>query len=153
MHPALKLVSENFSSGRGSSEGGRRAKPGNGHKRKATILVVEDEILIRLATSDYLREQGYRVLEASNASEALSVFAAGEPIELVFSDVNMPGRMSGNALAQWIHQQFPDVKVLLASGEASGPLQASVAGEYGPVLIKPYAHETLLAHIKQLLMP
>ena len=150
MFPALRLVSDNHSSGHGPGESGRHVKPTNGHKRKATLLVVEDEILIRLATCDYLREQGFRVLEASNASEALSVFAAGEPIERVFSDVNMPGRMSGTGLAQWIHQQFPDVKVLLAAGESSGPEHAS--GEFGMVLIKPYAHETLLAHIKNLLM-
>jgi DNA-binding NtrC family response regulator len=150
MHPALKLVTDNAPSGRGSSEGGRGTRPGNGHKHKPTIMVVEDEILIRLSTADFLRENGFRVLEASNASEALSVFAAGEPIELVFSDINMPGRMSGNGLADWINQQFPDVKVLLTAGEASAPQYPST--KYGPVIVKPYAHEALLAEIKRLLM-
>jgi len=149
MHPALKLVSDNASSGRGPGENRSNSKPRNGHKHKPTLLVVEDEILIRLATADYLRENGYRVLEASNASEALSVFAAGEPIELVFSDINMPGRMSGNVLADWIHQQFPDVKVLLTAGELSAPHDPS--SKYGPVMIKPYSHEALLAQINWLL--
>jgi CheY-like chemotaxis protein len=149
MYTALKLVSDNASSGRGASESGRNTKPGNGHKHKPTLLVVEDEILIRLATADYLRENGYRVLEASNASEALSVFAAGEPIELVFSDINMPGRMSGNGLADWIRQQFPDVKVLLTGGELSAPQYPT--SKYGPVITKPYSHEALLAQIKWLL--
>jgi len=149
MLPVLKLVSNNVP-GRGAGESNRTPKAGNGADHKSTILVVEDEILIRLTTADYLREHGYRVLEASNAGEALSVFASGEPIELVFSDVNMPGKMNGADLARWIRQHFPDVKVLLTSGDptaANDPTTAAGA----PVVKKPYVSEALLAEIKRLL--
>lgn len=126
-------------------------KPGNGSEHKSTLLIVEDEILIRLATADYLRNRGFRVLEASNAGEALSVFAAGEPIELVFSDMNMPGRMNGEDLARWILQHFPDVKVLLTSRDAA--IRKDVATGNAVIMKKPYSTETLLAEIRRLLGP
>ena len=141
----LRLVSS-VGPGRSGQENGRAPKPNNGADRKPTLLVVEDEILIRLAAADYLRERGYRVIEASNASEALSVFAAGQPIELVFSDVDMPGRMNGDALAQWIRQHFPDVKVLLASSTAGAHKST-----HAPVMKKPYTYESMLSQINTLL--
>jgi DNA-binding NtrC family response regulator len=151
MLPTLRLVSDDSSYGPGSRDHqGRSPKTGNGHDRKPTILIVEDEILIRLASADYLRNGGYRVLEASNAIEAQSVFAVGEPIELVFSDVSMPGTMSGIALARWVQHQFPDVKVLLTAGE-SGTEEASALSD-GPFLRKPYSHDILLAKVRHLLM-
>ncbi len=58
-------------------------QPGNGHQRPSTILVVEDEILIRMPVADYLRDCGYRVLEASDAVEAQALLRAGEPIEIM----------------------------------------------------------------------
>ncbi len=148
MQPTLRLVSNEHSSGRGTREMPRTPKPGNGADHKRTILIVEDEILIRLATSDYLRNRGFRVLEASNAGEALSVFAAGEPIELVFSDVDMPGRMSGNDLARWIHQHFPDVKVLLTASE---PAVVKDPASGATIVKKPYSADAVLAEIRRLL--
>ena len=151
MLPALKLVSDSYSGSRTPAGGnGRAPKSSNGTDHKTTILVVEDEILIRMTAADHLRKSGYRVLEASNATEALSIFAAGEPIELVFSDTDMPGRMTGNALAQWIVEHFPDVKVLLTSGEAH--TSESPPSDRAPdVLKKPYTHDALTAHIRRLL--
>jgi CheY-like chemotaxis protein len=63
-----------------------------------TILVVEDEVLIRLVIAEYLRECGYKVYEAAHADEALAVLQSPDvPIDIVFSDVVMPGRMDGSA--------------------------------------------------------
>ena len=76
-----------------------------------TILVVEDEVLIRLPLAEYLRDCGYRVFEASNVAEA--VLDADTPVDLVFSDVNMPGNENGFALAVWICQRHPDTNVIL----------------------------------------
>jgi CheY-like chemotaxis protein len=64
-----------------------------------TILVVEDEVLIRLPLAEYLRDCGYSVFEASNVAEAKAVLDADTPVDLVFSDVNMPGNENGFALA------------------------------------------------------
>lgn len=154
MVPALRLVFSDRSPGGGvpGDFSGKSPKYGNGHKRKTSILVVEDEILIRLAIADYLREAGYRVLEASNASEAVSVFAVGEPIELVFTDIHMPGTMNGLGLAAWVRRQFPDVKVLLTAGssmDASG--EAVDARE--TIVRKPYALEAITAQIGRMLVP
>lgn len=152
MLPALKLVSDSYSGGRVPSGGnGRSPKAGNGAEHKTTILVVEDEILIRMTAADHLRKAGYRVLEASNAIEALSIFAAGEPIELVFTDTDMPGRMTGEALAQWIVVHFPAVKVLLTAGETHTPERPSEGSPAPEVLKKPYTHAGLTAHIRRLL--
>jgi CheY-like chemotaxis protein len=75
--------------------------------------VVDDEILIRKAVADFLRACGYRVLEASNAAEAQVVFKAGAPVEILISDVNMPGHMNGFCLAQWVRQEYPDVLAII----------------------------------------
>jgi len=154
MVPALRLVFSDRSPGGGipGEYSGRSPKNGNGHKRKTSILVVEVEILIRLAIADYLREAGYRVLEASNASEAVSVFAVGEPIELMFSDIHMPGAMNGVALADWVRRQFPDVKVLLTAGvsmEANG----GVVDTRETIVRKPYSLDAITAQIGRLLAP
>ena len=151
MRPALRLVSHEFGSGPG--ERGAPAKPGNGTHRKPTILVVEDEVLIRVSTAEQLRDNGYRILEAWNADEAKALLQSREPIEVVFSDVNMPGAMNGFELAKWIRQEYPDVAVLLTSGISHLTQSAGYGDEHGPVLQKPYAFDVLLAHIKRLLLP
>jgi len=145
MYPALRLVSDNGPRDP-APRGPFGSKPRNGNHRASTILVAEDEVLIRMAASDFLRHYGYRVLEASNALEALALFRAGEPIEVVFSDVNMPGEMSGFELADWVYRQYPDVKVILTSG------LARATDTDTPLLQKPYDHDDLLARIKKLLM-
>ena len=75
-----------------------------------TVLVVEDEVLIRVVIADYLRECGYRVYEAVNASEALAMLQAPEvSVDIVFSDVEMPGDMDGLGLARWVRANKPSV--------------------------------------------
>jgi DNA-binding response OmpR family regulator len=88
----------------------------NGRAKPATIVLVEDEFLIRVSMADHLRDCGFRVLDAGSAAEAQTLFQSVEPIELMISDVNMPG-MDGIALAQWVRSQFPDVRILLMSGD------------------------------------
>ena len=83
------------------------------------VLVVEDEVLIRIAAADHLRQCGFKVAEASNAVEAQELILAGLAVDLVFSDITMPGRMDGIALAQWLHRHLPGVPVVLTSGVTS----------------------------------
>ncbi len=159
MRPNLRLVSRfDFApSGYGSSDheagaSGQKPRNGNGHKHKSTILVVEDEVLVRVPLADFLRQQNYRVLEAGSADEAKVILESREPIELVFSDVHMPGSMNGFELAQWVRQQYPDVNVILTSGVSQLVTTAGYGAELGPVLPKPYSLDTVLAQIKRLLM-
>jgi DNA-binding NtrC family response regulator len=121
--------------------------PKNGAHRLSTILVVEDDILTRLAAADHLRDGGYRVLEAADAEEARTLLRAAEPIEIVFSDVNMPG-MGGIRLAHWIAKEFPDVKVVLTSGDLTNAPAARGVAHY---LEKPYDLDTVGRLIKRLL--
>lgn len=115
------------------------------------ILIVEDDVLVRSIGAAYLRECGFEVVEANGADEAIRVLQAGIRIDVVFSDVNMPGGMDGFGLAQWIRRERPELKVLLTSG---GPRTAKEAGdvrENGPFLAKPYAYAELERHIRSLL--
>jgi CheY-like chemotaxis protein len=143
----LRLGPTDATSIEGPSGGpGSAPKSGNGETLASTVLVVEDEILVRMPTAEYLRDSGYQVIEASNAAEAQAVFEAGEPIEIVFSDVNMPGDMNGVALAEWVRRTYPDVWVILTSAVA--PAQGLNGTSFLP---KPYAFETLLAQLASLL--
>lgn len=81
-----------------------------------TILIVEDELLIRLALREHLEACGFSVLEASDAAEAMDMMER-HSIDLVFSDVRMPGDMDGIDLAEWILKHWPGLPVMLTSGE------------------------------------
>ena len=82
------------------------------HAPAQTILFVEDEPLIRMDMAEFLRECGYRVHEAANAAEALEALQAKFAIDLVFTDINLPGEMNGLELAEWILSNRPGVKVV-----------------------------------------
>jgi len=107
-----------------------------GAVEQETILVVEDEVLVRTAVSMHLRDCGFLVVEAVDAEEAMRALDAEPAIRLVFSDVNMPGPMDGNGLARWLKKERPGVKILLASG-AGWPAGTAVEGV--PRLTKPYS--------------
>ena len=135
--------SPGFNAGRVDSAG--RLK--NGARALSVILVVEDEILIRMAAANHLRDCGYRVLEAADGEEARILLRADEPIEIVFSDINMPG-MDGLMLAAWIAKELPDVKVVLTSGDIRNAVAARATAFY---LEKPYDLYSLEQLIKRLI--
>ena len=110
-----------------------------------TILVVEDDVLVRNLVAAYLRECGFDVLEANGADEAIRVLQADVPVDIVFSDIQMPGSMDGFGLAQWVRRERPWLKVILTSGAARAATDAS------PILAKPYDHAELERHIRSLL--
>ena len=100
-----------------------------------TILVVEDEEPIRMILSEYLQDCGYNVLMAGNAAEARRLVVS-TAVDLVFSDVNMPGGETGFALEKWIRRDFPHVRVLLTSGYPHNKDLTKDLQE--PLLQKPY---------------
>lgn len=115
------------------------------------ILVVEDNANLRRAVTASISSLGYRVSESPNADAALDMLEADPSgFDLVFSDVIMPGRMDGFALANLIHHRFPGVRVLLTSGYP-GHL-AEVNGD-GPIrsriLAKPYRKEQLARALRE----
>jgi len=81
-----------------------------------TVLVVDDEPLLRLNATDALEEAGCRVIEAANADEAIEVMESGEHVDLLVTDIRMPGSMSGLGLTRAIRSRWPEVKVMVTSG-------------------------------------
>jgi two-component system, response regulator PdtaR len=81
-----------------------------------SILVVDDEVLVRLLISDELRDAGLRVVEAGTALEALAYVQADPDIQVVFSDVRMPGPIDGLELMRRVRSDFPHIRIVLASG-------------------------------------
>ena len=81
------------------------------------VLFVEDEVLVRTPVAHTLRGAGFVVVEAANADEAWSYLRSGAPVDLVFSDIQMPGTMDGVELASRIRQKFDHIVIILASGK------------------------------------
>ena len=121
----------------------------NDIRRQVTILVVEDEILVRSTTSESLRDLGFTVMEAADADEAMAVFSGRQNIDVVFTDWRMPGSMNGLELARWVSEHQPTVKILLTSGNneftSATPYLAKDA-----FLRKPYSLEAVAERIRSL---
>jgi CheY-like chemotaxis protein len=84
-----------------------------------TVLIVEDEFLVRWPAAEFLRELGYLVIEATNAADAISIFDLGTHVDIVFSDVHMPGNLTGHTLGEWLELHHPEVPLLLTSASAT----------------------------------
>jgi CheY-like chemotaxis protein len=88
--------------------------------RQRTVLVVEDEVLIRMAMAQAIRELGLRVVEASNAEEALDLVHSGVVPDALFTDIRMPGALDGLHLAALLEFYFPQMRVFITSGRVMG---------------------------------
>jgi CheY-like chemotaxis protein len=114
--------------------------------RSAAILLVEDDVLVRFSTAEFLRDEGYQVLETADASEALSVLATGHSLALVLSDIRMPGSMDGVGLAARIKSHHPNLPVVLVSSHL--PDGALITADR--LLRKPYRPLALLELVQEL---
>lgn len=121
-------------------------------ERATAILIVEDERFVRAITADYFQQSGFLVFEARNGAEALGILeGGGAKIELVFSDIQMPGEMDGLDLAHWIKTYRPEIQTLLTSGHAEKSTIAK--GLYGTQFFfeKPYELADVVARIRSLI--
>jgi DNA-binding response OmpR family regulator len=117
-----------------------------------TILLVEDEVLIRLSIAEYLRHCGYRVFEAANADEGLTILQKADvQVDVVMSDIEMPGSMDGFGLAQWVRANRQGIDVVLVGTPQRAADAAAGLCEAGPTMMKPYEPQIVLDRIKQLL--
>lgn len=108
-------------------------------------------MLVRMLLAQMLREAGYQVIEASNGEEAIRIIECS-PVRVVISDVYMPGAsLDGLALARWIREYRPDLKVILASGVVSTLDPADAAFHEGPLLQKPFKVEELKQRLRSAL--
>ncbi|CCD99952.1 response regulator [Bradyrhizobium sp. STM 3809] len=121
-------------------------RPRSRHHDEGRILLVEDDDEVAALVSEMLRQLGYDVTRASSAAAALGALADGRPVDLVFSDVMMPGGMNGVELAREIQRRRVDMPILLTSGYSGAAVHA--AREAGVrILSKPYRIDELAAAI------
>lgn len=124
------------------------AFPGNGE----SILAVEDDDRVRRLTIARLTQLGYKVLEAANGAEALEVLQRGEQVDLMFTDLVMPGGMSGYELAEAVRAKYPHMRILLTSGYAEELANGEkLSAEQLKVLRKPYRQADLAESIHKAL--
>jgi DNA-binding NtrC family response regulator len=112
---------------------------------QSTVLLVEDEPLIRLFVADLLEDSGFKVVEAANATEALVLLEAGLEINVLLTDVDMPNGSNGFELAHKVHESWPEAEILIMSGRrwpAQGDLPQGAA-----FLAKPCPNETLVSYV------
>jgi PAS domain S-box-containing protein len=118
----------------------------------ATVLLVEDEASLRKLTRDVLQEMGYKVQEAVDAAQALGIAKQFRTIDLLLTDVVMPG-MSGRALANELAISHPDTRVLFMSGYTDGEIEKQGVLNAGIVILhKPFTREELIHRVEEALM-
>ena len=113
------------------------------------VVVVDDDVFERLGASGMFLDAGYRVLEAQDADEALRLFEENTDIRLLFTDVSMPGSMSGADLACRVAERWPLVGIIIASGRPRPPLlPLSTLFHH-----KPYEPSSVLRQAKEMTAP
>jgi CheY-like chemotaxis protein len=118
-------------------------------EKTETVLIVEDEPLIRMDIADQLRNDGYFVIEAGNADEAISVLEARNDIRLVFTDVDMPGSMDGLKLAAYVRDRWPPIKLIITSGHVQ--VEEHMVPSGGRFFPKPYEPRRIAHAIAELI--
>ena len=126
-------------------------RPG-GAARGGTILVVEDDKEVRALTVGLLREMGYAVTEAADAKAALQILGDGAPVDLLLTDVILPGTMTGFDLARETLQLRPATKILFMSGYSDGVAKHISSTELAAQLLqKPFRKYDLATQVQQIL--
>jgi CheY-like chemotaxis protein len=117
-----------------------------------TILVVEDDADLRETVVTALQQLGYRALSAPNANAALRILSGSEHVDLLFTDIMMPGGMLGPALAKRARELRPQIQVLFTTGYADASALAGTSGlTAADVITKPYRNEELAMRIRTVL--
>jgi CheY-like chemotaxis protein len=115
--------------------------------RRPTVLIVEDEFLIAISASAVFERAGFDTIEASNADEAIAVLQKRN-VDVIFTDIRMPGSMDGLRLARYVRDRWPPIKIMVTSGHhlvRNGDLP-----DGGVFLPKPYTDAAIIAAISQL---
>lgn len=110
-----------------------------------TVLVVEDEALLLFSISDELKEEGFDVLEATNADDAVLLLTTHPEINIMFTDIDMPGSMDGLKLSAVVRDRWPPIRVIVTSGKQR-PTR-DMLPEDGLFLPKPYTTAGVVAAI------
>ena len=115
-----------------------------------TVLVVEDEFLIRMTLSEVLADEGYLVLEAGSGDEALTLLRAEPTVAILLTDIQLPGSVNGHALAQAARAERPDLPVIFMTGQPSMRGDGASGTAY---VAKPYLPSEICRVVRRLLDP
>ena len=115
---------------------------------RTVVLIVEDEILIRMLLADALRQADFEVIEAANGDEALSVLHTSPDPDVLVTDVRMPGSVDGFELAAYVRRTKPGLKVIITSGHAGPDGAIGLADAF---LAKPYELGAIVGSIRSLM--
>jgi CheY-like chemotaxis protein len=133
----------------GAKPTGERTKMAGPHLAgKAMVLIVENEPLILMSTVDTVSDAGFNVAEASNAEEAISLLESGCNIQVVFTDINMPGSMDGLELAFLVRDRWPPIEIIVTSGYYR--VRDSDLPVRGVFLPKPYDHSQVIKVLQRM---
>jgi CheY-like chemotaxis protein len=116
--------------------------------RRPVVLIVEDELLIRLQAAQIIEEAEFDVIEASNADEAIAILEERPDITVLFTDIQMPGSMDGLKLAAAVKGRWPPIKIVATSGLVN--VRPDDLPEGGRFLPKPYDPIQLTATLREL---
>jgi CheY-like chemotaxis protein len=115
----------------------------NDPSSRATVLIVDDDPLVRMIAVDFVEDSGFRAVEAENADEAIAILESRADIESLVTDIAMPGEMDGVGLALAVHQRWALMRIIVVSG-AVQPSKAELP-PHSHFLQKPYAADALIA--------
>jgi CheY-like chemotaxis protein len=116
--------------------------------KRRVVLVVEDELLLRIDAAEMIAEAGFDVVEAGNADEAIAILEGRPDIHIVFTDIQMPGSMDGLKLVRFIRGRWPPIKLVATSGLMVVP--DGDLPEGGVFIGKPYTSEKISATLRDL---
>lgn len=120
----------------------------NGSHGRPVVLIVEDELLIRMDAIEMIEAAGFDTLEAANADEAIAILATRPDIHVVFTDIQMPGSMDGVKLAHFVRDRWPPIKIIATSAHIR--VQGYELPNGGRFLPKPYTAEEVARHLRDL---
>ncbi|UXC91451.1 response regulator [Sphingobium sp. RSMS] len=122
--------------------------------RPVIILVVEDEALVSMNVCEFLIDQEFTVFAAQDVEEALGILHRLDGlVDLLFTDVNMPGQQDGFDLARQVSSRWPGTRILVTSGGLEGQKLPDDLRQFGPVLPKPYHLDALASKIIDAIFP
>ena len=121
----------------------------NAHRQnRIVILLVEDEALLRLNAVDILEDAGFEIVEADTALAALKILETRPDVQVLFTDIQMPGPIDGIELARRVREQWPHVLLLITSGNIR-PLKTDIP-DHGHFLAKPYYEAEVVREVRNL---
>jgi CheY-like chemotaxis protein len=115
---------------------------------KPVVLIVEDELLLRMDAADMVKAAGFEVVEAANADEAIEILETRFDITVVFTDIQMPGSMDGLKLARAVKGRWPPIKIVATSGQLQ--VGENDLPEGGRFLPKPYSPTQITGVLREL---